>query len=161
MPANKTTTAKTRNVKAAKPAAKPATEAPTVSLAERVATERASALALFRKAEQAAVSIPIKPLSAFRRTYVRDVTAHAIGRKPSPRQAAALTIAALSGGAKLADKATFSRKFERAGVTYAIENGALSDAISAGLCTYDAKSEIITITNAAELASQIGAVSLN
>jgi hypothetical protein len=148
--------------KAATPAtpAKADKAADRLALAERITSERALAAKLFAAAETGAISIPVKSLAAFKRTYKRDVAAHAIGRKPSPRQAAALAVAALANGAKLADGATFSRKFDRNGAAFAIENGALSDAIASGLCTYDGKAEQITLCNAAEIASQIGAITL-
>jgi hypothetical protein len=147
--------------KAATPAAKQADkQAAREALATRIAAERVTAAKLFAAANSGAVSIPVKSFAAFKRTYKRDVTAHAIGRKPSPRQAAALAVAALSNGAKLTDGATFSRKFDRSGAIFAIENGALSDCIASGLCTYDAKTETITIANGAEIASQIGAITL-
>ncbi len=142
-----------------KPAAKPKADkaAERLALSSRVTAERATANKAFA-ALSGAVSVPIKTLAAFSKSYKRDVTAHAIGRKPSARQAAALTIAALAGNKAVTDKATFSRKFTLNGADYAIENGALSDAISAGLCTYSAKSETITIVNAAEIKSKIGTV---
>lgn len=142
----------------AKAAAAPKTDAKpdAQALAKRIATERQTAASIFSQASAASVSIPVKPLSAYLRSYKRDVTAHPIERKPSPRQAAALAVAAAAHGVTVADKATFSRKFEMRGAQYAIENGALSDAIASGLCTYDSKAETVTLTNAAELASQCG-----
>jgi len=159
MPTNKAATVTTTSTpaKADKQADKAQARA---ALAATIAAERVTAAKLFSAANTGAISIPVKSLAAFKRSYKRDVTAHAIGRKPSPRQAAALAVAALSNGAKLANKAKFSRKFMRAGAEFAIENGALSDAIASGLCTYDSKAEQITLTNAAEIASQIGTITL-
>ncbi len=137
------------------------------ALAERqahaatVATERGKAASVFAQADKASISIPIKPLSAYKRTYKATVTAHAIGRKPSLRQATALAVAAQASKAKLTDGAKFPRVFKINGADYAIENGALSDAIAAKLCTYDSKAETITIANAAELAGQLGKASIS
>ena len=141
---------------AAKPAAKPAVDkaAQREALSARIAAERKTANDVFAKLSEA-VSVPVKTLAAFKRSYKRDVTAHAIGRKPSPRQAAALYVALTASGGKLADNATFPRKFEMRGASYAIENGALSDAIASGLASYDSKAENVTICNAAEISAQI------
>lgn len=162
---NKATTktqAKTAPAKAAKPAAqakaaaKPAADkaAEREALTTRIAAERKTASETFAKLSSA-VSVPVKTLAAFKRSYKRDVSAHAIGRKPSPRQAAALFVALTAADAKLADGAKFPRKFKMRGADYAIENGALSDAIASGLCAYDSASETVTLRNAAELQSQI------
>ena len=141
---------------AAKPAAKPAVDkaAQREALSARIASERKTANDVFHKLSSA-VSVPVKTLAAFKRTYKRDVTAHAIGRKPSPRQAAALYVALTAANVKLADNAKFPRKFEMRGASYAIENGALSDAIASGLAAYDSASETVTLRNAAELQAQI------
>lgn len=140
----------------AKAASAPKTDkaAERAALATRIAAERKTAGAVFSKLSDA-VSVPIKPLSAYSKTYKRNVTAHAIGRGPSPRQAAALYVALIAANGKLANGATFPRKFDIRGVSYAVENGVLSSAISAGLCTYDTKAETITLRNANELQSQI------
>jgi len=142
--------------KAVQAAAKPAVDkaAEREALSTRIAAERKTANTVFAQLSDA-VSVPVKTLAAFKRTYKRDVTAHAIGRKPSPRQAAALYVALIANGGKLADNATFPRKFEMRGASYAIENGALSDAIASGLASYDSKAETVTIRNAAELSAQI------
>lgn len=141
---------------AVKAAAKPATDkaAERTALAARIASERKTANDVFHKLSQS-VSVPIKTLAAYKRTYKRDVSAHAIGRKPSPRQAAALYVALTASGVKLADNAKFPRKFEMRGAPYTVENGALSDAIASGLAAYDSASETITLRNASELQSQI------
>jgi len=128
------------------------------ALAKLIASERATAATLFAALDNASVSIPVKSLKAFNRSYKRDVTAHAIGRKPSMRQASALAVACLANGKTIKNGAKFSRKFERAGASYAIENGALSDALASGLCAYDSASETITIKSAPEIASLIGTV---
>ena len=140
----------------AKAAAKPAVDkaAERAALTTRIAAERKAANTVFAQLSDA-VSVPVKTLAAFKRTYKRDVTAHAIGRKPSPRQAAALYVALVASGGKLADNAKFPRKFEMRGASYAIENGALSDAIASGLAAYDSASETVTLRNAAELQAQI------
>lgn len=141
----------------AKAAHKPATDkaAERAALATRIATERKTANETFAKLSSA-VSIPVKPLSAFAKSYKRTVTGQwPYGRKPSPRQAAAIYIALTAARGKLADNAKFPRKFTIRGAEYAIENGALSSAISSGLCTYDSASETITLRNAAELSAQI------
>lgn len=130
------------------------------AFAQAVAAERAEAARIFHAADKASVSIPVKSMRAFAKTYRRDVAAHAIGRKPSPRQAAALAVACLSNGTKLADGATFARQFDRNGARYGIENGALSDAIASGLATYDGNTDTVTIANAAEIAAQIGSFAL-
>lgn len=159
---NKTTKAQTQNKTApkAKPqpkaAAKPKADkqAEREALATRIAAERKTANDVFGKLSES-VSVPVKTLAAFKRTYKRDVTAHAIGRKPTPRQAAALFVALTAHGAKLRDGAKFPRNFKMRGAEYAIENGALSDAIASGLATYDSASETVTLANAAELQAQI------
>lgn len=153
--AAKATETKAAPVKAAP--AKPAKAAERAAFAERIAAERASASQLFAAFDAASVSVPVKPLAAFLRSYKRDISAHAIGRKPSVRQAAALAVACLAGGKPVKNGSTFKRKFDHAGTSYAIENGALSDCLASGLATYNAKTETITIRNAAEIASHIGA----
>lgn len=142
---------------APKAAAKPATDKPDAqALAVRIAGERTTAANIFAQAKTGNVSIPVKPLSAYAKTYKATVTAHAIGRKPSPRQAAALAVCAAANGKAVANDVKLKRTFDINGAPYAIENGALSDAIASGLCSYDSASETITITNAAECAAQAG-----
>lgn len=160
---------KTKPAVKSKPAPKPAPKAAAApkaddkaneqSLADRIATERKTAAEIFAQAASS-VSVPIKTLTAFKRGYKRDVTAHAIGRKPSPRQAAALAVALTAAGKKPANGVKFSRKFDMRGASYAIENGALSDAIASGLCTYEAETETVTLRNAAEFTSQLGAIAI-
>lgn len=124
------------------------------ALTARIATERKTATAVFAKLSEA-ISIPVKPLAAYAKQYEKTCTAHPIGRKPSARQAAALYVALTAAGVKLADGAAFPRKFDMRGAAYAIENGVLRSAISAKLCTYNSKTETITITKAATIAGQI------
>jgi hypothetical protein len=146
---------------AAKPAIEPKTDkaAERKAFAERIATERATAASVFAQASDA-VSVPVKSLAAFKRSYKRGVTAHAIGRKPSVRQAAALAVAIAATGKPATDGLQFSRKFDMRGAAYAIENGCLSDCIASGLATYNAKTETVTLRNAAELHSQIGSIGI-
>lgn len=140
---------------AAAPSPKADKQADKQALAARIATERKAASDTFAQLS-AAVSVPIKTLSAFKRSYKRDIAPHAIGRKPSPRQAAALYVALVASGGKLSDGATFPRQFTLRGASYAIENGALSDALASGLATYDSASETIKLANASEIKSQLG-----
>lgn len=148
--------AKPAPIKAAAPA-KPAVKKPdAAALAAELASQRKHANAVFAKLNSA-VSVPVKPFAAFKRTYKADVQAHAIGRKPSARQAAALAVALTASGKQLRDNVSFPRKFTMQNDEYAIENGALSSAISAGLATYDSATETVTIVKAAEIKSQLGA----
>lgn len=124
------------------------------ALAAHIAEQNKTAGDVFAQLS-GAVSIPVKSMQAFKRSYKRDISPHTIGRKPSPRQAAALYVALTAANVPLADGASFPRQFELRGSTYAIENGALSDALASGLCTYDTASETITLRNASELQSQI------
>ena len=170
-PAKPATTKTTKTAVKPKPATAQAKPAPAVSAApksdandkqaliDRIAAERKTANEIFAQASNA-VSVPIKPLIAYKRTYKKTVTAHAIGRKPSVRQAAALAVAIAANNAKAANGATIKRTFTMRGAEYAIENGALSDALASGLCTYNAESETITITNIAEIKSQIGSAGI-
>jgi hypothetical protein len=143
--------------RARKPKADKAAERKAIS--ERIAAERATAASVFAQASDA-VSVPVKSLAAFKRTYKRDITAHAIGRKPSVRQAAALAIAIAANGKPAIDGLQFPRKFDMRGAQFAIENGCLSDCIASGLATYNAKTETVTLRNAAELQSQIGSIGI-
>lgn len=151
----------TRATRNAKPkAADTATEAkPRDKAAEReaeaaaLAAERNTAAEIFAKLS-AAVSIPIKPKRAF--AYRADVPPHSVGRKPSPRQAAALAVAVAASGKPLADGLAVPRVFTMRGATYAVENGALADMQRSGLAAYNAATETITVANAAEIRSQLG-----
>ncbi len=126
------------------------------SLAKRIESERETAASIFAQAKTAAVSIPVKSLAAFGKSYKRECSAHSIGRNPSPRQAAALAVAAAASSVTIADGAKIPRKFTMRGAEYAIENGALSDAIASGLASYHSASETITLLNANELRTQCG-----
>lgn len=142
---------------APKAADKPKADKPdAAALAALIAEQRRHAGAVFAKLSDA-VSVPVKPFAAFKRTYKRDVQAHAIGRKPSIRQAAALAVALTASGKALRDGATFPRRFTLNGAEYAIENGALSDAIASGLATYDSATETVTLKRASEIKSHLGA----
>lgn len=126
-----------------------------LALATRIADERKTAADVFAQLS-GAISIPIKTVAAYRNTYSANVAPHAIGRKPSPRQAAALYVALAASGKALADGVTMPRTFTLRGASYCVENGVLSSALSAGLATYDSASETIKITNANEIKSQLG-----
>lgn len=154
-PAARKLTAKQADAIAAR---KAESEAKAAARHETVTAERATAAALIAALDAGRVSVPIKSVIAYGKRYNRTVTAHPAGRNPSVRQASALAVAALANKKRVADKTTFARTFSHAGGTFTIENGALSDAIAAGLCTYDAETETITITNAAEIAGKIGNV---
>lgn len=159
-PAKPATAAKPAPVAAAKPVQSAADkQAAREALAKRIAAERKTAADIFAQASDA-VSVPVKTLAAFKRTYKRECSPHAIGRKPSVRQAAALAVAFAAAKTAIADGATAPRKFEMRGASYAIENGALSDCLASGLATYDSASETITIANADEIAAQIGAIGI-
>lgn len=155
MPTIKNKPAKPAPKAKAAPAPKADKAAERVALSTRIAAERQTAFDVFTQLSSA-VSVPVKSLAAFKRSYKRDVTAHAIGRKPSARQAACLAVAAAAANVKPADGAKFPRNFTMRGAEYAIENGALSDCIASGLATYDSKTQTVTLTNAAQLASLIG-----
>lgn len=151
------TTPKPRN---ARTAPKPATEAkPRDKAAERkaeaaaITAERNTAATVFAKLSDA-ISVPIKPKRAF--AYRADVPPHSIGRKPSPRQAAAIAVAVAASGKPLADGLAVPRVFTMRGATYAVENGALADMQRSGLADYCGKTETITVRNSAELRSQLG-----
>ena len=133
-------------------------EATETTQAEKHAVARAVAERLFRLYAESTVSIPVK-LRATYRAYKRDVQPHPNGRKPSERQAGALTLACLASGKKIRNGTKFPRNFELGGAPYCIENGCLSDALKSGLCTYSADSEAITIRNAAEISGLIGSKS--
>jgi len=162
---NKPATTKRNRKPADKPANLPAvienttaeavTEAkpdPRVERAERIAADRNATRAFYR-ALNGAVSIPVKPLSAFKLAHV---TAHPIARNPSARQAAAIAAAFAAANVKLADGASAPRVFEIDGIRSAIENGALRDAISSGLITVTGDSpETSKLRIAAKAAARI------
>ena len=124
------------------------------ALAKRIGAERDTAYNVFTKLSALTVSVPIKPVAGFK-AYKRDVPASFIGASPTPRRAAAIYIAALASGVKLADKAKFPRKFKMRGADYCLDNGAIKRCTQAGLITYDAKSETVTIASAALISAQI------
>lgn len=125
---------------------------PRVAREARIAADRASVKSFYR-ALNGTVSIPVKPLSAFK---LAAVSAHPIARNPSARQAAAIAAAFIAANVELADGAEAPRVFEIDGVRSAIENGALRDAISAGLISVSGDSpETSTITLAAKAAKII------
>jgi hypothetical protein len=158
--------------KPGKAASKPApvsaaTEAkpdPRAAKAVRVTAEREAVAALFSAFDAIALSIPVKPLSAFK---LAPSAAHTIMRNPSLRQAAAIAVlfAAHKPSAKLADGATAPRVFEFDGARYAAENGVLADAISSGLITVSGASpetETVKLAKnaAATITGLIGATKL-
>jgi len=105
---------------------------PRAERATRIAAERADVHALYAHFETNRVSVPVKPLAAFK---PETTTAHPIKRNPSARQAAAIAVAFSAAGRKLSDGATAPRVFEHNGKRTCIENGALRDAVSSGLIT--------------------------
>jgi hypothetical protein len=135
---------------------KPDAAAAALALSALIAEQRQTASSIYAQADSVALSIPVKSVTAYKRTYKQAVTAHPSKRKPSPRQAAALAVALTANGTTPADGATFSRNFEMRGAPYTIENGALSDCIASGLCSYDSTSGTITLLNLAELRAQCG-----
>lgn len=127
-------------------------------LAAQLAADTRLAGQLFNAFDAASISVPVKPMSVFKKSYQRTLTAHPVGRKPTPRQAAAIAVAALANGKTIKNNVKFSRKFKRGDAEFAIENGALRDAIASGLVDYDGESETLTIRSAAAIAEQIGTV---
>lgn len=155
--------AKARNAKAQAAKAKAAKtaaerDAAKAAFRETVKADRATAIAGHRTFDPARVSVPVKSFAAFRKSYQRDPGAHPIGRKPSARQAAALTYACLASGKPVSDGATFPRKFTHAGRSLAVENGATRDILASGLATYDPKTESFKIASGAtaEITGLIG-----
>lgn len=142
-----------------------ATEAkpdPRAARAERIAADRAAVATLYATFESNRLSVPVKPLSAFK---LAATTAHPIARNVSQRQCAALAVAFAAAGTKLAHNATAKRVFEFDGKPVAIENGVLRDAVSSGLCTVSGdtpESEIIKLskTAPASISGQLGATLL-
>lgn len=138
-----------------------ATEAkpdPRAERAARVAAERKAVHAIYHGFEATRVSVPVKPLSAFKPA---TTTAHPIARNPSTRQAAAIVLAFAATSNTLADGGKAPRVFERDGVRYCIENGVLRDAVSSGLIRVSGstpETETITIApgKAAAIAGLIG-----
>lgn len=138
------------------PAESPAPEAEAAPEAPSKAALYAEARAVF-SAFDGAASLPIKPLATFK-AYRPALGVLKPGMRPSPRQAATLCVAVLASGQRFnatadAEAVTFPRRFTLAGADYATENGATADAVSAGLCAYDAEAEAFTVT--AKQAAQI------
>jgi len=126
---------------------------PRVARAERIAADRTVTNALYATFEANRVSVPVKPLSAFKPA---TSTAHPIARNPSARQAAAIATAFSANGLKLIDGTSAARVFELNGVRSCIENGALRDAISSGLVTVSGDTpETETITLCAKASASI------
>lgn len=121
--------------------------------AEQIAAARQLAAAIFAVLSDA-VSIPVKSTRAFKLN--RDLQPHAIGRKPSPRQAAAIVIALAASKQRIENGATFARTFTMRGESYAIENGAASDFLKSGLATYHRDTESFTVIDAANIRAQLG-----
>lgn len=139
-----------------------ATEAkpdPRAAKAERIAADRAAVAKLYASFERNRLSVPVKPLSAFK---LATSSAHPIARNVSQRQCAALAVAFTAAGVQLAAGAKAARVFTLDDKPVAIENGVLRDAISSGLCTVTGEtpeSEIITLskTATASITGQLGA----
>lgn len=139
-----------------------ATEAkpdPRAERAARIAADRAAVAKLYATFERNRLSVPVKPLSAFK---LSATTAHPIARNVSQRQCAALAVAFTAAGIQLAAGAKAARVFTLDDKPVAIENGVLRDAISSGLCTVTGEtpeSEIITLskTAPASITGQLGA----
>lgn len=142
------------NTKAkAAPAPKADKAAEREALVKRIASERKTAFDVFTKLS-ASVSIPIKPVAAFK-AYKRDVPATFTGASPTPRRAAAIYIALLANGGKLETGAKFPRKFDMRGAAYCLDNGAIKRCTEAGIITYDSKTETVTVRDHKLIASAI------
>ena len=124
------------------------------ALAKRIQAERDTAYSVFTKLSELTISIPLKPVAGFK-AYKQANHAIANGASPTPRRAAAIYIAALASGVKLADNAKFPRKFKMRGAEYCLDNGAITRCTEAGLITYNSKTETVTIANAADISAQI------
>lgn len=132
----KAKSAKSKSAKTAKPgkpaiAAKPAKPDSGEKRARAVA-DRATVNGLYAAFEAQRLSIPVKPVSAYR---AKPATPHPMPRNFSKRQFAALAVAAASSGVKLAAGATVPRYFKAGDVASVIENGCVSDIIASGLAT--------------------------
>lgn len=138
-----------------KPATAPATDkaAERAALVTRLAAERKTAFDVFTKLS-ASVSIPVKPVAGFK-AYKRDVPASFTGATPTPRRAAAIYIALLASGGKLETGVSFPRKFEMRGASYCLDNGAIKRCTEAGLITYAAATETVTIRDHKLIAAAI------
>lgn len=132
-------------------------EKPEISKTEAAALARAiarrdnEAVAAFFKKHGApsVVSVPVKALAAFGKSYKADPMPKAYA--PSARSTAAHLIACIASGVEPKAGATFSRRFTLGGVACALENGCTSDVIGT-LTSYDAASEQITFTAAVDAA---------
>lgn len=139
-----------------------ATEAkpdPRAERAARIAADRDAVNALYARFELNRLSVPVKPLSAFK---LAASSAHPVARGVSQRQCAAIAVAFAAAGVKLAAGASAARVFEIDGKPSAIENGVIRDAISSGLITVSGEtpeSEMLTLTKNAAVAisGQLGA----
>ena len=128
----------------------PVTDAP-VTLADvsesagARAEQRKAASAFFAYVDPNSVSVPIKPLAAFK-AYRAELGALRC-KQPSVRQAAALAVAIIAAGKSTDSKraVTFPRRFTLATGNYAIENGCAADCVAVGLATYDAVTERFTV----------------
>lgn len=121
-----------------------------VMRAERIAADRAAVRSLYSVFEANRLSVPVKPLSAFK---LATSTCHPVSRNPSERQAAALAVGLTAAGQPLADGSSFARVFDLDGKSAALENGVLRDAISSGLITVSGASPEAEIIRIAKNAS--------
>jgi hypothetical protein len=119
---------------ASKPAEKPETEADEIA---DVSELRRIAANMQRTFDQQRVSVPIKPLAAFKPIAA---TANANGRSISVRQCAALAVAFTKQNRKLADGATIKRQFTFDAARYCIENGCSGDMLASGIIKLHADS---------------------
>lgn len=122
--------------------------------ATRRAADRAAISAVYRGFDAGRVSIPVKPLSAFKPVAAQP---HPNGRNPSERQISAFIAAAASSGVHFVAGAVVPRRFDfidpktGAAVPSCIENGCVSDALRSGIVTVadnDPGAETFTITAA-------------
>lgn len=102
-----------------------------IAKAERIAADRAAVKAIYASFDNA-LSIPVKPLSAFK---LAPSSAHPNARGATQRQAAAIVVGLSAAGQPIADGVSFARAFEIDGRPVAIENGAARDMLASGLVT--------------------------
>lgn len=125
------------------------TEAPATPEAVAAANPRAIASALYRAFSDSA-SIPVKPVAGFK-AYRAALGVLRCGNV-TPRNAAAIVIALAASGKRFpaagAEAVTFGRRFKIGATDYCIENGAATDAVSAGAASYDSATEAFTCTHA-------------
>lgn len=132
-----------------------------------VADMRERAGRFFGDAEQAVrdtlrKSVPIKPRAGFKAYKAALGVLRA--ETPTSRQAAAIAVALIASGNKLAAGATFPRNFKLSdGFLYCTENGCSADSVSTGLVTYDKATESFTLTErgAADIPALLGTLSLD